>query len=304
MGRTATLLVGGAALAAASLSFAQDAPIPTLKTGTSIVAVSAVVHDKSGRPVPNLTHDDFILKQEGQPQPIRYFSQGSELPLTLALMVDTSSSQRAFMPDQIAAGRVFFPAVMTQPQDRGVLVQFDCTVQQLASMTSSVQTLRNALDRVRPMTSNFTCEGHSGGTLLYDAVVAVSRLELGNQTGRRAMVILTDGDDHGSRAGFELATEAAQRANAVIYAVYCGGLGGKEQRLEDLSRATGGGVFAVSKTMSLQQIFAEISDDLRMQYQLGYRAPDTRPNRFHRIDLKTKDKTLIVQARNAYFTPK
>ena len=104
---------------------APPSAITTLKVGTSIVAVPAIVRDKSGPPVSGLTRDDFLLKQDGKPQPIRYFSQGSDLPLTLALMVDTSGSQRAYIRDEIVAGRAFFSAMMTQPEDRAVLVQFD-----------------------------------------------------------------------------------------------------------------------------------------------------------------------------------
>ncbi len=194
---------------------------PTLKIASTVVSVSAVVTGKSGQPIANLTRDSFLLKQDGKPQTITYFSQGSDLPLTLALMVDTSGSQYRFIPDEIAAGRSFFPAMLTGPDDRAVLVQFDNGIIQLAHLTSSIPTLEHALaylsqphdDIVDPSLSR-------GGTLLFDAICAVARIELSNQHGRRAMVILTDGGDNGSRFGAKDAVRAAQAADISIYTVY------------------------------------------------------------------------------------
>ena len=291
-------------VATAASAFAQDVPVPTLKTGTSLVAVSAVVRDHTGNAIVGLTRDDFILKQEGKLQEIRFFSQGSDLPLTLALLVDTSFSQVSLMAEQMAAGRVFFPAVITQPQDRGVLVQFDCTVQQLAKMTASVPTLVQALDRVTPMTGNFTCERPRRR----HAALRCRGRRRAHGTKRcertRAMVILSDGDDHGSRANSEMSMR--RRSVPIPPSTRCIAAAWAAEKTGSKSspKATGGRVFTVSKTMTLQRIFAEISDDLRLQYQIGYRAPDPRPNRYHRIDVKAKDNKLLVQARNAYFTPK
>ncbi len=277
---------------------------PTIKVAATLVAVSAIVRDKSGAPIANLTRDSFILKEDGKPQQISYFSQGSDLPLTLALMVDTSGSQRAYIQDEIAAGRVFFPAMLTKPEDRAVLVQFDYSILQLAKITSSVTTLEHALayltqphDDILPATSR-------GGTLLFDAIIAVSHLELGNQMGRRAMVILTDGGDNGSKFNKKNAIEEAQRADIMIYTVYYSNGGGDEDVLKDLSHQTGGREFTVSSTLSLEQIYADIASDLRLQYEIGYRPPDPRPNKYHKIDLEPKDKNLLVQAREGYFTPK
>jgi Ca-activated chloride channel family protein len=277
---------------------------PTLKVDTRIVAVSAVVQDKSGQPIPSLTRSSFLLKQDGKPQAITYFSQGSDLPLTLALMVDTSGSQRDYIRDEIAAGKSFFPAMLTRPDDRAVLVQFDTAVVQLAHLTSSVITLEHALayltqshdDLADPRLS-------SGGTLLFDSIVAVSRIELGNQLGRRAMVILTDGGDNGSRFSAKDAIRSAQAADISIYTVYYSDGGGDENVLKNLAKQTGGQEFTVSSRMSLTQIYAAIAGDLRLQYELGYRPPDSKPGKYHKIDLKLTDKALTVQSREGYFTP-
>jgi len=279
-------------------------PITTLKVATRLVAVSAIARDKAGQPVIGLTRDDFLLKQDGKPQQITYFSQGSNLPLTLALMVDTSGSQRAHIRDEIAAGAVFFRSMMKQPEDRAVLVQFDNNILQLARITSSIPTLEHALAYLSQSHDAYRGYGRGGGTLLFDAICAVSKIEFSNQLGRRAMVILTDGGDNGSEFSEKKAIEEAQRADIMIYSVYYSNGGGDLGVLQDLSKATGGRVFTVSPTLTLEQIYAEIASDMRLQYEIGYRPPDSKPNKYHKIDLKAKDKRLQVQAREGYFTPK
>jgi Ca-activated chloride channel family protein len=289
---------------------AQDPSIATLKVESKLVAVSAIARDKAGQPVANLTRDDFLLRQDNKPQTISYFSQGSDLPLTLALMVDTSGSQRNYIQDEIAAGRVFFRAMMTQPADRAVLVQFDSNILQLAKITSSVPTLEHALAYLSQSHAdirNFSQgggQGRGGGTLLYDAICAVAKIELSPQLGRRAMVILTDGGDNGSQFSEKRAIEEAQRAGIMIYSVYYSNGGGDLGVLKDLSKATGGRVFSVGPAMTLGRIYAEIAGDLRLQYEIGYRPPASKPNKYHRIQLVAKDKTLTIQAREGYFTPK
>jgi Ca-activated chloride channel family protein len=287
--------------AKAPASLAPDTA--TLKVATRLVAVSAIARDKSGQPIANLTRDDFLLKQDGKPQPITYFSQGNTLPLTLALMVDTSGSQRAYIPYEIAAGRAFFPAMLTRTDDRAVLVQFDSTILQLVKLTPSVTTLVHGLGYLTQQHYGIGTPG-GGGTLLFDAICAVAHMELGTQIGRRAMVILTDGGDNGSRFGQKDAIREAQRADIMIYTVYYSDGGGDEGALKDLSRQTGGREFTVGPTSTLQQIYASIAADLRQSYELGYRPPDTRPNKYHKIDLKATNKDLSVQARDGYYTPK
>ena len=184
-----------------------------------------------------------------------------------------------------------------------MLVQFDTNILQLAKITSSVTTLEHALAYLSQ--SHDDIRGpNRGGTLLYDAICAVSHIELSNQMGRRAMVILTDGGDNGSQFSKKKAIEEAQHADIVIYSVYYSNGGGDEGVLKDLSTATGGRVFTVSPKMALEQIYAEIASDMRLQYEIGYHPPDSRPNKYHKIDLTAKDKTLTVQARQGYFTPK
>ena len=257
----------------------------------------------SGKPISGLTRDDFLLKQDNKPQRITYFSQGSELPLTLALMVDTSGSQRAYITDEVVAGRVFFPAMLTHPADRAVLVQFDNRILQLVKLTSNSTTLEHGLAYLTQPHDDIGFAGR-GGTLLFDAICAVSKLELGNQLGRRAMVILTDGGDKGSPFSAKEAIRAALAADIMIYSVYYSYGGGDFDALKDLSKATGGRVFTVGPNSTLPQIYAEIAADLRLEYELGYAPPASAPNKYHKIDLKAANKKLTVQAREGYFTPK
>jgi Ca-activated chloride channel family protein len=210
--------------------------------------------------------------------------------------------------------------MLTKPDDRAVLVQFDNVILQLVPLTDSVITLEHGLaylsqshsdyrsraeaDQLANLRDHMNFPARFGGTHLFDAICAVSKIELGNQMGRRAMVILTDGGDNGSQFNLKDAIRAAQGADIMIYSVYYSNGGGNLDVLQDLSKATGGRVFTVSPTSSLQQIYADIAADLRLEYQIGYAPPDLRPNRYHKIDLRTADNTLIVQAREGYFTPK
>ncbi len=302
---------------AASPAPAQDAdqaqqPVTTLKVVTGLVAISAVVKTKDGQAQEGLTKDDFVLKQDGKEVPIHYFSRGSEVPLSFALMVDTSGSQETFIGDESLASDVFFETMLGRPEDRAMLVQFDTTVLQLKSMTNSASALHFALSRMN--------QGAAAkkGTLLYDAVYVVAKDALAKATGRKAMVILSDGGDNGSRRSLTEAIEQAQRADVQVYSIqysmFRGLSGGNTGRapeadpgleaLQKLSESTGGHVFTISRTMSLREIFAQIADDLRLQYELGYKPPpDTQPNSYHKLELKAKDKKLTVQARKGFFQP-
>jgi len=308
---------GQAAPAATPIQPADPDPVTTLKVETRVVAISAVVTGKDGRPQGGLTKDDFVLRQDGREEPIHYFSQGSELPLTIALMVDTSGSQRTFIGDESLASDIFFETMLGRKEDRAMLVQFDTSVQQLKGLTSSADALHLGLLRLSSHAATV------GGTLLNDAVYTVAKSALANEKGRKAMVILTDGGDNGSRHSLPEAIEQAQRADIQIYSILyslSGGGGGPTAfgaglnglhpagsdpglaNLRQLSETTGGRVFKVSPNLGLRQIYAQISQDLRLQYELGYTPPpDLAPNSYHKLDLKAKDKKLAVQARRGFF---
>jgi Ca-activated chloride channel family protein len=291
---------------------AAPSPVTTLRVVTGLVAISAVVKGKDGEPKTGLTKDDFVLKQDGKEVPIKYFSLGSELPLSFAIMVDTSASQQTFIGDESLASDVFFETMLGRKEDRAMLVQFDTSVLQLKSMTNSVNALHLAL-------SHLSSRGSAAsGTLLYDAVYVVARNAMANETGRKAMVILSDGGDNGSHKSLDDAIEQAQRADVQIYSIlysmrnsFSGDNAGRVpaidtglESLQKLSQSTGGRVFKVSPGNGLREIFSQIAEDLRLQYELGYKPdPGTQPNSYHKLELKAKDKKLTVQARKGFFEP-
>ncbi len=285
--------------------------VTTLKVNTRVVEISAVVKSKDGELRGGLTKDDFLLRQDGKEEPIRYFSQGSELPLTLALMVDTSGSQRTFIGDEMEASDVFFETMLGRKEDRAMLVQFDTNVLQLRGMTSSANALHLSL-------LGLSSHGAKvGGTLLNDAVYVVAKNFLAKETGRKAMVLLSDGGDNGSQRSVAEAIEQAMRGDVQIYSIFYsmgdslrgGGPGFPKADagltiLQKLSESTGGHVFTVSRTLSLREIYAQIAQDLRLQYELGYTPPtDTPPNSYHKLEVRAKDKKLLVQARKGFFAP-
>ncbi len=299
----------GQAPTAAPQDAGSTQPITTLRVQTRVVEISAVVKGKDGAPRGGLTKDDFQLKQDGREEPIHYFSLGSDLPLTIALLVDTSGSQRTFISDESLASDVFFESMLHRPDDRAMLVEFDTRVLLLKGLTSSADALHLALQGLSAHASAIN------GTLLDDAIFAVSQDSLAKETGRKAIVLLTDGGDNGSRRSLAEAIEQAQRADVQIYSILYSlrdGLGNPSpmhptpdpgmQTLQKLSESTGGRVFTVSRTTSLREIYAAISQDLRLEYELGYTPPvDTQPNTFHKLELKTKDHKLTVQARKGFF---
>lgn len=301
--------------AASSTVPSQEPAITTLRVTSRAVEISAVVRNKTGEPQSALTKDDFILKEDGKEQPIRYFSVGSDLPLTLALLVDVSGSQRTFIGDEWRASDVFFESMLTNRQDRAMLVQVDARVLQLMAMTNSVSALHLALSQLGENSATAVA------TRLNDAVYHVAHDVLAKEKGRKAIILLTDGGDNGSRATLDQAIAEAQRANvpvyAILYSAFDGGylplnqglsgiskLGSDpgEALLKKLTESTGGRVYTVARGMPLKKIYEAIGNDLRTQYELGYTPPpDLQPNSFHKLEVKAKDKKLTVQARNGFY---
>jgi VWFA-related protein len=305
------------AIAPAQTPTPQDTPPPqtsTLSVQVRVVAIDAVVRDKqTSEPVLDLTKDDFTLRVDGQPTPIRYFSHDNDLPLTIGLLVDTSGSQRTFFDQQALASDIFFRNTLTQPNDRAFLVRFDSQVLVLQKMTSSLQALHNGLRLLDYKTDSPANAGH---TLLFDAIGSVSSNLIAKEPGRRALLILTDGDDNGSQASLATAIRSAQLSDVAIYSVlYTRDMIGNTRYpstaghtsgidvMQQIARATGGRTFTVGAGTPTASIFAAIAQDLRNQYRLGFTPPESKPGKPHAIDLRTNAKSLTVQARTGYFTP-
>jgi hypothetical protein len=221
-------------------------PAPTIAVDARLVNLPVVVRDKKGALIQNLTKDDFDLKVDGKPQTIRYFDKDTNLPLTLGLLVDTSLSQREVIEQERAASSTFLDQMLTTPKDRAFIMQFAAETELLQDLTSSRPLLQAALKEIDTPSpdSGSSTDGTAprrprggGGTVLYDALFLASDELMSKQTGRKAVVILSDGGDRGSRENLTKSIEAAQRADTIIYAVYFKG----EQPHQDYPHNRGGG---------------------------------------------------------------
>jgi VWFA-related protein len=213
-----------------SLAWAQDSAA-TIAVDVKVVTLPVTVRDKHGTIVRDLAKDDFTLQEDGRPQTIKYFSQDTNLPLTLGLLVDTSRSQTSVLDAERNASRSFLDRMLAQPKDKAFLIHFDKEVELLQDLTSSREKLQAALellktpsDRERsndPNDDDSRSGSHRhGGTQLYDAVYLASNEVMKKQEGRKALIILSDGVDRGSKTYLESAIEAGQRADTVVYCIY------------------------------------------------------------------------------------
>ncbi len=306
----ASLLLSGASMQAQTQ---DDNGTYTLSVSAQVVTVPVSVRDKQGKLLDNLTKEDFILVEEGRPQTIRYLTIDRNRPLTVGLLIDTSGSQKDYIPKERAAANEFLVKMLTRPDDTSFLVRFDNAITLLQKATSSKDELRTALSHLED--PHDPRMNPPGGSLFYDALELTSERITRHVDGRNAIIVLTDGRDHGSVLTLEQATEAAQVSNTVIYSILytdeqatwlatrqAGTTMSGKDVLQKLSDATGGHMFQVSAREPLEKIFGEIADEMRMQYVLGYTPAKAGPGYgFRKIDLKGKDKSWKVQTRTGYF---
>ena len=304
------ILRGAAGLCAASLARAQDEP--RFSAEVKVVNVLATVRTKAGALVGNLGQDDFSVAEDGRPQVIRYFARESDLPLTLGLMVDTSGSQRHVLDAERGASMRFLDQVVRENKDQVFIMQFDTTAYMRQSLTSSVAKLEDALAYVETETKGQLRRQGGGGTLLYDAVVTACDDVMKKLTGRKALIVLSDGVDIGSDGTLEDAVQAAERADTLIYSIlysdpgaygiFGGGGGGGKRVLERMANDTGGSFFEVSKKHGVGEMFEVLQQELRTQYSLGYVSDKpVRVSEFRAIELTVRQMGLVVQARRRYW---
>src|SRR6202046_387959 len=198
--------------------------VPTIAVDARLVNLPVVVRDKKGALIQNLTKDDFILQVDGKPQTIRYFDLDKNLPLTLGLLVDTSRSQRDVIDEERTASSTFLDQMMTSPKDKAFIMQFAVQTELLQDLTSSRPLLQAALKEIdTPSPDSSNGSGGSqrgGGTTLYDALFLASDELMSKPTGRKALIILSDGVDRNSKENLVKSIEASQRADTIIYAIY------------------------------------------------------------------------------------
>ena len=200
----------------------------TITKDVNVVNVLATVRNKQGQIVNTLTKDDFKLEDDGKPQAIRYFASVTDLPLTLGLLVDTSLSQRRVLEQERTASYTFLEDLLREWKDKAFVVHFDSEVELLQDLTSKRPKLEAALQKLEtpsPRQSQTSTDPstqgspHWGGTLLYDAVFLASDEIMSKQEGRKALIILSDGVDQGSKVSLTRAIEAAQRSDTLVYTI-------------------------------------------------------------------------------------
>ena len=334
-------VVAGAALA---LALGQD---PTFTTDVDVVNVIATVRDKNGGLVTDLEKDDFVLKEDGREQTIQYFSRQTDLPLTIGLLVDTSMSQAAVLEEQRRASYRFLDRVL-QEKDQAFVISFDVDVELVQDLTSSKPLLEKALGRLetpesprlrrrvapssqfpggspfpRRRRGPFPGGGPRGpggpppggrmqgvGTTLYDAVFLAAVEVLKNQTGRKALIVISDGMDYGSKLSEDEAIEAVHREDGILYSVYFAdertrgrrvGRAAGDEVLGKMSEQTGGRLYKLTGGQTLEQIFDRIEEELRSQYSLGYTPSIYAAPGFRRIEVETSQRGLTVAARSGYY---
>jgi len=281
---------------------AQDDPV--FKLDVKVVNILANVLSKNHEIINTLTKDDFTVLENGRPQTISYFARQSDLPITIGLLVDTSMSQRRVLDAERGASFRFIDQVLRENKDHFFILQFDMNVQFRQPLTTSRRELDAALAFVETPTRNQLRNQSGGGTLLFDAVVTASKDVMKTQQGRKALIVLSDGEDFGSDSSLSSAIEEAQRADTLIYAILFSDSNSAEGRraMMRMARETGAGFFEVTKKLNIEQVFDLIQDELRSQYSLGYVSDvPVRISEFRKIQLTTKQKGLIVQARDRYW---
>jgi VWFA-related protein len=300
-----TFLIGFALVSASILAQVPHAPEDgkpqVISVNVTSVNVLFTVTDKKGKSIRNLTQEHFRVYEDNRRQTITNFSSEANLPLTIALLIDTSGSVRDRLPfEQEAAGR-FFQSTLVRQKDRAVVMSFDTNVTLIQDYTDDSDTLTRA---IRKMSAG-------GGTALFDAAYLAVTKKLVGQDGRRILVVITDGDDTASRLSLDEALEAAQRNDVIIYAISTNsrGLGGEKNRngdevLKKFAEITGGKVFFPSRIEDLSSSFRDITQELRFQYALAYSPVNlARDGRFRRIRVEPSDKRYLVRARTGYFAP-
>ncbi len=296
-------------------------PVTTLKVEVQVVNVYFNVKDKRGALIPNLKKEDFQVSEDGKPQTIKYFSAESNQPLTLGLLIDTSGSQAHVLPMEQVVGSAFLNDVLTA-KDLAFLINFDIQVSLLQDYTSDAERLRRAM-----LQTQINDGGGGGavgiagagqgtipvtrpkGTLLYDAVYLAANDKLRNQSGRKALILLTDGADYGSEETLNDAIAAAQQAEVMVYVIMIADRGNfytGDSEMRKLAGQTGGRVIDVGDNeKKLRRAFDEIATELRSQYMVGYVPTNSAlDGKYRKLEVKTNKPEYKIQARKGYFAPK
>ena len=298
----------------------DDQSMETLKVRVNVVQLFFNVKDKKGALIPNQTKNDFELLEDGKPQTIKYFTAESNLPLTLGILIDSSGSQMRVLEMEKEVGGAFLNDIL-RDKDEAFVIAFDVNVDLLQDFTNDVRRLKAALNKAKINTGGGSGGGIPGlgggpiptsnprGTLLYDAVYLAAHDELSHEVGRKAMILLTDGEDQGSQLRIRDAIEAAQKSDSIVYVLLIAdrgfyGFGGYsgDSEMKKLASETGGRVIEVgNKFDKLKEAFDQIAKELRSQYNVGYTPTNnTQDGTFRKIELRSKQ-GYKIQTRSGYY---
>ncbi|HLW98297.1 MAG TPA: VWA domain-containing protein [Candidatus Acidoferrales bacterium] len=291
-----------------------------IKIGTSLVSLYATVRDNHKKIVANLEQNQFHIYEDGVEQKVAFFSQEKTLPLTMGILIDTSGSEETMIGAIQQAATQFLQRVM-QKKDEAMVITFDLDVDLLADWTNDLPQLERAIHRARvntggaggqvtpgPVPSNIS----GGGTNFYDAVYLACHDKMASEAGRKALIILTDAEDTGSKLKLQDAIEAAQRADTVVHVLLIaaspnhgfviGSNGGDMGVARKLTDETGGRAIDVKNEKDLLKAFDEITEEMRSEYSLGFYPTNTKlDGSFRHLKVETTDKDYKVVSRKGYY---
>lgn len=288
-----------------------------IKVDVDVVNLYCSVRNKQNGLVNTLEKNDFDLAEDGKPQTIKYFSKETDIPLTIGLLIDVSGSQRNLIEPERRAGAAFFSSVLRK-KDVAFLISFGADSELLQDITGSPRLLQDGLRSLK-LNAGFSginsgpvpTMSHQRGTVLYDAVYLAANDMLSKEVGRKAIILITDGEDEGSTLSMKAAIEAAQKSDAIIYGIlyvdrqFYGGFGmgyRGEGVLKQMAEETGGRIFTVGGRNTLDTIFQQIQEEMRTQYAIGYTPTNSvKDGSYRKIDLHANEKDLKVQVRKGYY---
>jgi VWFA-related protein len=301
----------------------EEQSVATFKLEVNLVDLFFTVKDKQGNLVPHLNQDDCTVLEDKQPQKLKTFVAETHQPLTLGILLDTSGSQYRVLPLEQDAGSQFLERVL-QKKDEAFLLSFDVNVDLLQDYTNSSRLLSRAMSKAEINTAGgngaagipgagggtVPTVGAPKGTLLYDAVYLASNEKMNQETGRKAMILLTDGEDEGSVHKIRDAIAAAQKNNVIVYTIliadrgFYGGFGySGYSAMKQMTEETGGRVIDVGNNgKKLEAAFQQIEDELRTQYVATYTPLNTKlDGTFRHVTVECRGDGLKVQVRKGYF---
>jgi VWFA-related protein len=288
----------------------------TIKSAVNLVNIFATVRDKNKRIVTDLKQEDFKIFEDSQEQKIAFFSKEVTLPITLGLLLDTSGSEQDMLGSIQEAGSSFLSRILKKG-DEAMVMSFDSDVDLLSDFTDDRAQLDRAVRKARiNIPGGGSIAGNPGpiggsqrvtGTALYDAIYLACGEKLNTEAGRKAIVIVTDAQDEGSKVRIEEAIEAAQRTDTVIHILLVADrrFGANSGAAHKLAEETGGRVIDVHSDKKMMQAFDEISEELRSQYTVGYYPSNAAlDGKFRKIKLEMNNHDYKVLARKGYYAPK